>query len=475
MLSTLVILATLGAPGDIYREAYGRYAQAGVSDPVAARHMQFLSLHSVDESQREQLANVAKVVACSLSNRRDLQAQIPVRIAGTPLLQLDLLALGWRQHLGEADDFDAWSQALIAAKYPYHLEPSHEITPERLKAGHGPPLVIDALWFVAAMTTEEYSRDAQYLLLYAPGKPPKTIDDLRKFWGANDDPETIYAFLEGSSKVAAQRHQKRQIETFATSRGRYGWFAITYDTQKLKAETDRLQTLKALQHDGRGDFDASEAIGSIDKGFGLALQWYFLANNAGLRQSEAPADLVYDSKRTYGSIIYNSGSCMGCHTTGLLFPSRDEWKDYHASGAKIYAKSKRDADTADELFGSGSDHLPDEIAAANKQYAAAIYLITGWPPERFSSEFRGAVKRYFSNMDLAQCERELETTLLREALGWNELRGPLRIPVLARFARLAHSAEGDIGGELPRDLFERHFSDLAALVKTRQVDIMHKQ
>lgn len=85
-----------------------------------------------------------------------------------------------------------------------------------------------------------------------------------------------------------------------------GYFWRTKDVKKLVDANDFLRTLSDNK------FDATELIATSRNG----LQVYFLANNKGERQDEAPIEIVRDNTNA-DRRVRTGRSCMTCHVRGL--------------------------------------------------------------------------------------------------------------------------------------------------------------
>lgn len=403
----IIAAIVLCSPGDAYRAAWADYQLL----PLEERSVAYLSLHEVEEAKRPLLTSVTSGIVCSLTRETHLPSIIPQRVTGQPLLRIDLHALGWQ---------DTYGQALCEARYPYYGQPHHRVLPPSY------PLVVSALWFVAVIPDADKSGAAQDLLLYG-AKPPKTVEELLKIWKVNTDKPTVWGFLEGKSGVA--NNSIRTIQSYPMAAVRQGYAWITYDFVQLKKETDPLENLRVLQHDGKG-FDASEII--IAKAVSDAseygvLQVYALCDARGQLQRKAPTNIVTDHSSTRGPEIINFVSCVSCHTQGIIPTSVNEFQTLLSSDATVYAKDKHDRDAAERFL---ENAVATEIEANQRMYERGVMMATGLKAEKFSVSFVSAVKRYHAPVSLAQAARELETTAetVRLALGWYAVTYPHTFP-----------------------------------------------
>jgi hypothetical protein len=353
----------------------------------------YLSLAEVPRVDRRRLEKSLKFVVPSLSSKSYLPDQIPVRVADTNLLRLDLKGLGWER---------TWS-AVIAKHYVPVYRPD-------LVGTKGVPLVVSGAWFAAVITDPDLSADAHYQLLYN-GKPPKTEKEFRDFWQVTNKPDLFFGRIEGQSGVAVQR--TRLIENHPTANRGYHW--QTFDSRVVAGKTDPLENLTARPP----KHDATELIAAIPKhanSEGGTLQAYFLANGKGERQEKAPADIVTDSTGLRGVEIRNTASCISCHDNGLKLPNLDEYRAYIRSGARIYAKEK---DAQQEIDRYLDSPIAKEIARNNDDYAAAVRLCNGLTPGDNAAVYRAVVQAFDAPLDLSQAALEQYTTdaELRLALG----------------------------------------------------------
>lgn len=378
LLATLLLAADFAHPE----------ADAAIADAQASglEHVAYLSLLDCPEEHRERLAATVRFLVPSLSASQHLADQLPGRVPGTQLLRLDLDGLGWQK---------VWPE--VASRY------AKDYRPDILDAAKTPPLVLSALWFCAVISDPNESGDLQYKLLY--GTPPKTQKEFEAFWGVNPDPNFSIGFLEADSGVKADDADKvRVLAQYATAKRADYW--ITYDSKNASGEKDPLENLTARPV----KYDAGEIIVRFPKylgGEGGTAQAYFLANFAGDRQEKAPADLVEDHSRIRGVEVKNTVSCIACHTEGLKLPTRDLYREYIVTGARIYAGNKEDAREIDRFYDSP---IAKELGRANEDYATFVRLCNGLTTEANAGNFTKLVKAYDAPVTLAQAAAELYTT-----------------------------------------------------------------
>jgi len=414
-MNLLLLTALLAvAPAETDAAMADRAKLAAESQPYAA----YLSLSDVAEADRDALEAVSRVVVCSLSSRSHLPSQLPARVEGTNLLRLDLFALGWEK---------TWP-GVLQAHYPYRRD---------LSAPYY-PLVISAAWFVSRVTDPVETKDAQDLLLYGPEKP-KNLDDVLKFWKVQSDQQLFWGYLEGDSGVSLRK--ARTIENRPSGNRGYAWG--TRDFEKLDAKSDPLEQLKP----GTGRFDASEWVIGIPKyesGRIGMLNAYVLADAKGNLQAKAPAAIVADHTELRGPEIRNWISCIACHTSGLVDPTLDEYRDYLKRGATI---SSYDKATKEAIEAYLESDVAGELKRNRELYAAGIEMVCGLKPEAFSTAFVKAVKAYDAPLSIEVAARELGCAAeeLKLALAYQSAKG---VNLSPRLAALAHEKA------VPRDRWE---------------------
>lgn len=374
----------------------------------------YLTTSVVAPEYREILAKECAYVAASLSSKSYLADQLPYAIAGTNLLRLDLAGLGWEK---------TWA-GVVAQHYVPTYRPD-------LAHAKQVPLVVSGLWFVAALTDPEMTKDAQYKLLY--GTPPKTEGDFKRFWQVNDKVDLNFGRIEGSSGVNVQL--TRLLENHATAIRTYSW--QTFDSKFVAGQTDPLENLvvRPPKH------DASELIVGIPKYLGSrfgTLHAFFLSDGKGNRQEKAPADIVTDSTQTRGVEIKNFIGCVGCHSEGLRPPNLDQYREYILSGARIYAYKKADQQEIDRYLDSP---IAKELLKNNADFAEGVAMCNGLTPQANSQAFRQMVALWDAPVDLKQAALELhsEPDELKLALGNYSRSGSLsgRLSLLTQNGRIS--------------------------------------
>lgn len=375
-----VAIAALAAGSD----SDAAFADLAKLPPDQQRTTAYLTLSTMPPAMRRDLTNVLRFVVPSLSSRAYLPDQLPYAVPGTNLLRLDLAGLGWEGTYAQ----------VIAKQYVPTYRPD-------LAATGQVPLVVSGLWFAAAVTDPELTKDAQYQLLYG-GKVPKNEKEFKEFWKVNDDAGINFGRIEGASGVNVQ--STRLVENHATAIRSYSW--QTYDSKIVSGQTDPLENLTARPP----KHDASELIVGIPKYSGResgTLHAFFLADGKGNRQEKAPADIVTDNTLTRGVEIKNTIGCIGCHSEGLRPPNLDQYRAYIEAGARIYAKDKPTQQEIDRYLDSP---IAKELAKNNAEYAAGLALCNGLSPQANALAFQRIVRTFDAPVDLEQAARELYTS-----------------------------------------------------------------
>jgi len=341
-------------------------------------YIYYLSCSGEDEASEQQLAAVARFVASSFSRQPILERSTPVPVAGTALLRLDLRELDW--------SWRDWHRVL--ERYPYY-------PPAKL------PLVVRADWLVVELT-DNFASDSGYRLLYGAQNIPATRDEFLEFWQVIDDRRSNFGLIEAQSGVSKQRY--RWIESRPVPRG-YAWG--TRDVLRVAEGRDLLEFPDgSFRHDGEEWIVGIPKV-SLAEGTRGVLQVYLLAAGDGKRVDRAPVDLVEDHGRFRGlAEIRNTGSCIGCHTSGLNYPTENALRSLIVDGVDLYAGKKVQEQL--ELF-----HLTDvgkELTRNIEDYEAIVRLCSGLPAAELVAAFKSAVDAYDADVTLAVAARELHTT-----------------------------------------------------------------
>lgn len=383
-------------------------------------HVGYVAL-DVPEEEQASLEAVIKVWACSFSSNTHLPSQLPQRIEGTSLVRFDLEGLRWNA---------STYRDILVKHYPYRPD---------LAKQNVYPLVISGLWFASNLPDPERTGDSQYRLLYGEKSVPKNLSEFQTFWKI-DAKNLAWGFIEGNSSVAVNR--KRTLSSFpSANRGGSAWG--TFDFKKLDVTSDPLENLKPFTH----RFDAQEWIAGSIKTAGRKsgiLNVYFLNDAKGIRQEKAPADIVRDTTELRGVEIRNTISCIGCHTSGYILPTLDQYDRYFRSGAQAFAYDKNTQLEVEAFY--ETDFIGD-LKASTDLYARGIEMVCGLTPEAFSSAFVKVVKKYDAELTLEQATLELGCTPeeLKLALGYQSAQ---KVNIGAQLSQLGQ------GVPIPRERFE---------------------
>jgi hypothetical protein len=381
-------------------------------------YLTYFTTSSVDNVNRPLVESQLKFVCASLSSKVDLAKQLPVQVSDT-VWRIDARDPGWGSVL--------WRE--LVKFYPYYRY--HENR-------HYPPLLVDALWFVANALDDVETPGMQYQLLYS-GRPPLTEAEYLKFWGIQNDPQFVFGLIEAQSGVAVQK--VRLVESRPGAKRNSGW--VTRDSSKIAGKTDPLENLP-----NKAKYEASELITTMPKSYAGEsgkLLTFFLADANGKRQAKAPTNIVVDHTNTRGVEIRNSSSCIYCHLEGIRPPTENAFRAYLESGARVYA-DKKQKEAIDLYFVSD---VNKEIERDNEDYSAALDLINGLNPTLNAKTFAHCVKLYDADVTLESAARMFYTTPEELQLAMAEYAGRYRVS--GRFTLLAQ------GEPISRDAFKENF------------------
>jgi hypothetical protein len=342
-----------------------------------------------------------------LTTTEVLEQQIPVRVGDTGMYRIDLDSLYWLK---------VWS--LVSAEYPYRPKDWYDL------------LIIRGDWFIA-ITSVTRDSNLYYELLYANtvGGIPKNKAELDKALGLQKKTlEAAFILDQGISGVALDT---RLVVHKGTA---FGPYYETFDSFGASFEKDPTEHLA----DGRLKFDAQEVIFALTKksrltGDIVRCQGYWLNNGAGVRQEEAPTNIVIDySKFRNEPSVRTPGSCVCCHP-GLNGAPLDEFGEPYNHVKLLIQKgvilSDKFKDKRVQNFVEGF-HLTKHsliIKRATEDFELFCQLATGEKASHCIESFRTVVEWYDKPVTLEQAARELYTdaeTLGNAIAYWSEVYGP---------------------------------------------------
>lgn len=280
-----------------------------------------------------------------------------------------------------------------------------------------------------------------YVLTYSGSKIPETIDDFRKFWGADipaaqaNKTPTGTIVDHGQSGVSSHLRQIFRIRTIL------GYYYETEDVNSLRDGDDYLDNL--VPDVREKNVITREAITSNR----LRLQTYFLANKDGKRIEFGDNQVVTDYTDPLDKRVKTAKSCIACHNIGLNIPPNAvrELLDLGVS-IKTYPKEFQNDLKRFYLGEFGTTILDDNIL-----YERAVFAANGLTPAENSRLFREIIKWYESPLNIVQAA--LETGYTEEELSVKcatSIRG--RILALTKGKNIPREAweeiEGGIFGEI---------------------------
>jgi hypothetical protein len=241
------------------------------------------------------------------------------------------------------------------------------------------------------------------------------------------------------SGISRNNRRLRRSPTFT---GGYYW--ETFDVlNSIKGNKALVNLLDNRQ-------DASEYIGTLPNG----LQAYFLANAEGVRQDEAPSNIVVDNTAV-DRVVRSARSCIVCHSEGIKtfedeVRALSKWNPKYDSIQLLITK-EQDAYDVKDFFGSD---LERQITKDMQIYQDAVALTNGMRSQDMAKSYGLIYDRY------------LEYTLNKEdiarefALNLKDLDGLLKLsndPVLLGLLR-------EPIRPLRRDQFEESYQGFMLIV-----------
>jgi hypothetical protein len=240
----------------------------------------------------------------SLSHGREIVNPVPVDPAGT-ILRIDLRDYDWTS--------DDWKSSVIASPYRTELGDSKILEIESYLKTRD--FEIRGDWFIAAA-----SRPPLY---YQLTKTPATAMQLENWLGV-DVPRNIrngiavrsgFRGSDAGSVGSGVSKNNRMIERHPS---KFGTYWKSYDFKGNvgnKSLFERpLGPRGVFREEVAFDHDGGEMIYSLPNG----LHGYMLVDGAGNRIDEGPIDVVFDRSNLSDPRIVNGGSCMKCHTSGII-------------------------------------------------------------------------------------------------------------------------------------------------------------
>lgn len=415
ILLAAALIAAEPHPDPLREVMLADYAQFGSAD---AGYIRYIRWDAVELSEA-QIDTLHAFWLPHLSRERVLQHQLPVKVVER-LYRIDLRGLGW--------DLAAWRK--LSLEYPYRCPPHENI------------LHVRGDWLVA-ITSDTTQSQLYYDLLYGSGKAPKNRDEFFKFWRAdaveNRDPQA-YVIQTGKSGVA---HGERLMLVYPDGSSE------TFDSEEAVGEQSPLETIG-----GQLKFDAQELIAPIPKvdivtGERSFAQAYLLTDGQRNKQDEASTKVVVDTTSKTG-IVLTPGSCVRCHTTGLLKPEHNLVRELFRNGNELYFKRKQlSLDVQAQYLGL----LDKRLKRAGEDFSALVAAVPKLTITKCVSEYTALLKAYHGNVTLEQAARELYTTprTLQLAVAYYfEKQGPQ-----LKAAQLAVLAQGQ-GQTIPREAWEQY-------------------
>ena len=439
---------------------YNRYAED------VKPFLRYAAFHTIPEEIKS--ADVWRFIAPHLTTQQAIEKCHGVRIPDTLFVRIDLREMHWT--------LPAWFK--VMEKYPYDL------------SGTGNPLFVRADWLLW-VTSDGQLFSSYYDLLYAEkrfpakivhaaaptrgppnwsttGGPRRTDSRPRRttapyvapkvnaaasnfpansteffeFWGvnpkANKDFLRAHIIKEGGSGVA---FEERLIESlFAATTA---W--QTYDSASASGKKRPFNNLVA-----HPDFEAGEDIVGMEKysektGEQFRAQAYLLTDGKFATVNEASGRIVTDSSDKV-KIIRTPGSCIRCHTTGILPLPGSLVRSIIAKSGQIVAKSKEEAELINRR---NLAKLDDRVKRDQEAFEKFVAHCTELSAAEVIGEYTKLLSAYDRPLDLEQAAKEVYAKDARElelALAYYSARvGPKPNP---------DNIELTTGERVPRDQWE---------------------
>lgn len=332
---------------DLFRAAFADLQGAPASSHRYFRYLTLHNLRNAGDSAASLRADRAAVSKTLNSLSTEPLIAVPVAL-GTDqvLLRFDLRNYGW----------DAAKWDLLAAAYPYEIEPALPTKTERdTRQATGTVLpIIRADWFVFAATQPPFYEQ----LLAAPGQSslPNSDTKLEQQLGIH----ALQNIRAGRVQRAAftdsgVSDSNRMIERHALAGGGYYWKSYDFGNERGTGDLIRnplgppeANYRRSFQHDG------GEIIWSLPNG----MQGYLLSTAKGDVIARGPTGIVKDPDGPQGAVM-NGISCMRCHSAGMRQPKGGE-----ANVASTHRQAHGALDNAEQrLF----DRLYADAAAVTRQ------------------------------------------------------------------------------------------------------------
>ncbi|MGB0993747.1 MAG: hypothetical protein ACPG32_14920 [Akkermansiaceae bacterium] len=200
---------------------------------------------------------------------------------------------------------------------------------------------------------------------------PENVDDLYRRIGVNFDADLLDfdALLMGfnGSPISLNKNRllSRHESTFGPRNRGYMW--QTYDpNEDFLVDKNLFQFPLLVEAGGQANFnfDAGEIIYSLPNG----LLGYALYNNVGVRQTEAPVDIVVNNRSPFDAAIKTGIDCARCHARGII-PAQDQVRASVLANASDFENS--DVDIVKELYPKASS-ITATFTEDNRMHRTAI-------------------------------------------------------------------------------------------------------
>lgn len=301
---------------------------------------------------------------------------------------------------------EAWeSAAAIDGYFPVPIVQEQNNGAIRLAASGNAILRMD--WFITQVTDTARQRDNDInfdlynTFLFAQVKPPKNLDEWRKYFSLDvakaREIGNEFGTLVTRSKVVS-RHN-RMLFGYKTE---FGYLYDTYDVKNQQGLRDYLEAFFKNKIIGTPPdvSDAGEFFGTNQ----LGLQVYGLRDQKNNLINFGDPTVVRHLTDISGDVrVRVAHSCIDCHASGPL-PAENSHAEYIKDDTDLYLKYKEDRNRVKRVFLDG--RFDESIVVNQESFRKAVEKANGCDTALTSQMFLEAVRNYTTDIDLERAARE---------------------------------------------------------------------
>src|SRR5436853_1218061 len=317
-----------------------------------------------------------------------------------------------------------WSAVL--ALYPYSAV-TDEAVPILERTGVNIPYV-RADWFVASASASPLYHQVLGL--------PATAQELERQLGVDvlrniaEEKNVVRGGVRNSGVSRNNRVLERHIST-------HGAYWKSYDFRGSLDEQSIFKNPLIFRPAG------GEIIFNLPNG----LQAYFLAGPRGERLDRAPVNIVADHNNPDSPIVQNGRSCMSCHYDGIQLFKDNVREVVSATSLVSFDREKAlaiypEQSRLNKLFASDAARFRNAIDQAGVQRANSA----------LTEPINALYHRYIADLSVEEAAAET---------GMDEKQFQARVSRNERLISLGYGQLTVSNGGMKRDIWERHFGDLA--------------